>query len=160
EIGLCDEARNGTEIDDGAATDLSHFRNDVLGCESRAHHVNIQDLPPFLWRRVDAAEHKDCGVIDQDINSAEYAHGFGHHSTNTAFVGGVGCDEVRAAGPTADVLGRLLSGFPVSLGNDDGGPLLGKFVASGPADSGPASRHDHRLTCEAVHEPASSRSGM
>src|SRR5205814_1220212 len=96
------------------------------------------NLPPFFRRCVDAAQDKDAGVVHEDVDGSEDAHGFGDHAANTLFVGDLGGHEQGLAAGAGDRFGHGTAGVRVAFGDDDGGAFFGEEFAGRLADAGAA----------------------
>ena len=151
ELRLGDEAGHGGDVDNGPAACLAHQGHHVLGDQSRPHDIDVQNLPPFLRRGVDALEHKDGGVVHQDVDAAEDARCLGGHALNAGFISHIGPDKMGTTAGPSNMLSRLLAGFRILLGNDDGRPFLGEQLADGPSDAVAAACHDRDFVFEPIH---------
>ena len=80
-----------------------------------------------------------AGIIVQDVQAAEAAHGLGKSGFDVAALADIAVDEdaVAAAIPAAGAGGfrRNRPGRLVDLGDDDAGALLGKALRGGAADA-------------------------
>ena len=108
-VRLGDERGDRGQVDDRAPAGLLDRRHDVLGDEGRPHDVDVENVPPFLGGRLDAAEDEDRRVVDEDVDRAEGAHGLGRHPRHARLVGNIGADEEGLAAGLLDPIGGIPS---------------------------------------------------
>ena len=64
------------------------------------------------WQRVEAAPHRDAGVVYHHVDAAERVHGFGHEPFAVLLVGDVGGQRARFAAARAAFLRQRSRGAP------------------------------------------------
>jgi len=117
------------------------------GGEDRPHVDRPQPVSVFDGHLLQRAADDDAGVVDQDVQPAEFPHGLLDRSGDRGGVGVIGLDDQDPAAVGVDLLGhrlRLAGGGDV--GERHRGPVVGQPLGDGRADAAAAARHQCHLS--------------
>jgi hypothetical protein len=142
---------NRSEVDNRSTTHLAHFRHGVFGGQSGSNHVDTENLLPIVNRRVDAFQHKDGGVVDQDVDATVRVCHRTDHRDNRRLVGHVGLHKQRLSTGLHNVCRRSGSRFLVNFSDNDRSPCVSKPQARRTANPRTASGHHDHLITELLH---------
>ena len=127
---VADDPGDRGEIDDRAAAGFLHRSHCLTAAEKRALDVHRVDLAPVSERRrLDVAEDRDPGAIDEYVEAPERADHRIDDFPPARFVGHVLHQREIGVGPE-----RLEAGF-VAVGGGDLGPLTMKQGRRSPANA-------------------------
>ena len=141
EIGLGDEARNRTQVDDRSAR-LLHVLDGVFRDHGRADHVRPERLPPVLNSGRKAFQHERRGIVDEDIEPAKSADGGFRNSSRVVFARNVSAHKARGAALRLYSLSRFLAALRIHISHHNLGALLGEQFRRRAANPRARSRYD------------------
>ena len=120
-----------------------HVRQRVIAGDIGGAGVDLHHEVETLGRRLQDGLHPDgAGVVDQNVEAAEFGHGALDTVANGVFVADVGGDGERAPAEGADGIGGLMNAAGEALGglftfggHGDIGAFLGEADGQSPADA-------------------------
>ena len=124
-----------------------------LGCDENRTHINRPDVVrilrcQFLQRPAD----KDPGVVDQDVDPAEFRYGLLHGRGDGAGIGAVGLDHQRQAASGINLLRdrtRVLDSIHVRERHRR--TIVGQTPRDRSTDPAAPARHQRHLARELFH---------
>jgi hypothetical protein len=108
------QARRRGDVEQVSAALLEHVGDRVLGGPDLGHQVDVDDLPPLVGGRVQAAVDRDAGVGDEEIDPPEALHRDRDEALNVLLATDDGRDREGA-----DRGGLALAGILVEVGQRD-----------------------------------------
>ena len=139
-------------VDDRTAAGTAERRNPVLAPEKHTLRVHVhRQIPDRLVGRhriVVAAVH-DAGVVEQDVQLAEFPLGRRDHALGVCGPGDVGVDVDGAPARLRDCRDRVLACVVLDIDHDHGCAFSGEQQRRFPADTAAGARDERHLSVEA-----------
>src|SRR5690348_10190611 len=104
-------------IDDHAAAALDHVRDGVLASEEHAFHAHVHHPIPYLFGGIDdVLGHVHTGIVVEDVDAAECAHGLIDHPLDFRADAHIDGDRFGGAAGAADFGCGVRCGFGTQVG--------------------------------------------
>src|SRR5829696_1230090 len=150
--GESDQPTEGGAVHDGAAALGAHLGQLVLHAGPHPAQVDRVDTVEDLGRFVGglAGGNLDAGVVERHVEPSERGDGAVHHGGHAVLVGDVAGDAQHLVASGAELVGSVMEGGLVDVGQDDRGPGFGEGAGGGQTHTRARTRDEGYLPGEVV----------
>ena len=148
--GHADDAGDRRRVQNGPAAGRHEARPCRPAGPIDARKVDVEHTVPLVGGEgFDGADHRNRGVVHEDVEAVQRLPGAVHHGGDGVVVSHVGSEPDRRSSLGADCGRVLVRAGAVQIGNRDGRAFCREALGCRGADARGSAGHQHALACQA-----------